>query len=202
MITNTKEYVDILCKLKISPEQFLICMLINDKDMASAIKYVDQNKEHKFKHEQIDDLVDRGFLVRLGIRKPNPSMDVIGHKAYVSDYNIDCFAVTHIFASNFLIDGEDAGNEFWAAYPSWLKVKNQKVSAKSCDKDDLADKYAKKIKGSKKKHKFIMDIVHEYSRRNDGYALMGIEKFVGSEQWDILYLEYEDAGEGDIVNNI
>lgn len=188
MITNTREYVKLLCKLKISPEQFLICMLIHDKDSAGMIQYFEENKQHKFKHEQVDELLDRGFLVRLSTDKDN--------------YNLDHFAITHVFSSNFLIDGEDAGTEFWNTYPSWLKVKNQKISAKSCDKDDLVDKYAKKIKGSKKKHDRIMLVVEEYTKRNDGYALMGIEKFVGSEQWTILEEEYEEAPNTDLHNSL
>lgn len=184
MITNTRDYVKLLCKLKISPEQFLICMLIHDKDSAGMIQYFNENKKHQFKHEQVDELLEREFLVRLSTDSDN--------------YNLDHFAITGKFSGEFLIDGEDAGEEFWNAYPSWLKVKNQKVSAKSCDKDDLIEKYAKKIKGNRKKHARVMLVIEEYVKRNDGYALMGIEKFVGSEQWTILEVEYEEAPNTDL----
>lgn len=188
MITSTKDYVKLLCELKISPEQFLICMIVNDKDGASAIRYRNENPEHRFKHEQVDELLERGFLVRISTDR--------------HIYNLDHFAVTGMFTSEFLVDNEDAGDELWELYPSWLKVKGQKVSAKSCDKDDLVEKYAKKIKGSKKKHKEIMEIVREYAHRNDNYALMGIEKFVASEHWIDLRKEYEDTGSGDLINSI
>lgn len=188
MITSTKEYVDLLCSLKISPEQFLICMLVNDKDTPSTMKYLHENTAHKFKHEQVDELLDRGFLVRISTDR-----DV---------YNIDHFAVTGLFSGDFLVDNDVAGTELWETFPSWLNVKGQKVSAKSCDKDDLVEKYTKKIKGSKKKHSKIMEVVREYRHRNNNYATMGIEKFVASEHWVDLALEYEDTGHGDLAQSL
>lgn len=189
MTLSVKEFVDILCKLKISANQYLICMLVYDRDGATTIKYYNENSGNQFTYEEIDDLVDREYLLRLSKDRKN--------------YQLDYFSTTTKFMSDFLIDEDDAGEEFWNAYPSWIWMNGRKTSAKSCDKDDIIEKYYRKIKGNKKKHQKVMETIEEYSKRNDGFATMGIEKFVGSEQWTILQKDYEsDSGTGDLIQSI
>lgn len=187
MITSIREFVDLLCKLKISPNQFLICMLIHERDMAATIKYYEENQVNRFSHKDIDELLERGLLLRITKDEKH--------------YNLDQFIVTDLFSREFLIDNDDAGEEFWNAYPSWIHMNNKKVSAKSCDKDDLIEKYAKKIKGSVKRHRDIMAVLEKYAEENNGQATMGIDKFVGSEQWTILKQAYEE-NTGDLITNL
>ena len=186
MITNVKDYTDVLCRLKISPNQFYICWLIHSRDRVSTIKYYEENQFNRFTPADIEELLRRDFLLSLTKDK--------------SEYNLDCFTVTPKFTDSLIVDEDEAGEELWNTFPSWLMVKQNKVSAKSCDKDDLIEKYAKKIKGSFKKHKKVMSALEEYIKRNNGYATMGIEKFVNSEQWTLLEQEYKDNPEtGDLT---
>lgn len=189
MTLDLKEWIEILCKLKISPNQYAICMLVYDKDVASTLKYYHENAGKQFTYAEIDELVDKEYLLRLSKDPKN--------------YQLDYFTITEKFKSDFLIDEDDAGDEFWNTYPSWIWMNNRKVSAKSCDKDELIENYNRKIKGKKKLHLKILETIKEYSLRNDGFAIMGIEKFVGSEQWTILKEEYDrDGTTGDLVQNI
>jgi hypothetical protein len=189
MITHVDEWVNLLTRLKISPNQFLICWLVYEKDMASTIKYYQENPKNRFSIEDIEYLVENDFLLRLSKDKNNN--------------NLDYFMTTPKFTENLIVDEDDAGDEIWDAYPSWLMVNNHKVSAKSCDKDDLKRKYSLKIKGSMKKHLQIMATLKEYVNRNNGLATMGIEKFVGSEQWNVLEEAYKETPDGsDLMQNL
>src|SRR3569623_1627873 len=106
MISEIKEWVDFLCELKISANQYLICMLVHHKDNPSTIKYHHENYNNRFTHVEIDDLVDREYLLRLSKDTKN--------------YNLDYFTTTAKFMSEFIIDEDDAGDEFWDAFPSWI----------------------------------------------------------------------------------
>lgn len=188
MITSIREFVDLLCRLKISPNQFLICMLIHEKDTVATIKYYEENTSNRFNAKDINELLQRGFLLRISKDEKH--------------FELDQFIVTDLFSHEFLVDGEDAGEEFWNMYPSWIRMNNTRVSAKTCDKDDLIEKYARKIKSSKKKHEQIMQTLEKYVEENNGFATLGIEKFVGSEQWTILKEKYDDNGTGDLINTL
>ncbi len=189
MIIPNKEFVDLLCDLKISPNQFLICMLIHDKDVAATIKYYEENGENKFDFKDIELLLKRGFIIRISKDEKH--------------YHLDQFITTDLFSGGFLVDNEEAGEELWDAYPNWMHFNNTKpVAAKSCDKDDLIEKYGKKIKGSKKKHKEIMDILAKYNDQTGGNPGMGIEKFVVSEHWNALKELYEQEGTGDLIRDL
>lgn len=189
MITPIREFVDLLCRLKISPNQFLICMLIYEKDVAGTIKYYEENKTNRFSSIDINELINRGFIIRVSKDEKH--------------YELDQFIVTDMFSSEFLVDGEEAGEEFWNLYPSWMTFNNtKKTSAKSCDKDDLIEKYAKKIRSSKNKHQEIMSILRQYIEATNGNPAMGIEKFVSSEHWTALKELYEEQGSGDLIKSL
>lgn len=179
MIYDVDKYVELLCKAQISTDQFLICTLIHLKDYKSMERYKAEYENFRVEHVrfQIRDLMDRGFIVPT--RK--------GH------YEIDELFVTPLFTALVFIDPEDSGTEIWEVYPKWLFLDNKKISAKSCDKDDLIERYNGKIKRNIIKHKKIISLIENFKSNND-YAEMGIEKFVASEHWELLEDLYKDKG--------
>lgn len=189
MNLSSRDFVDLLCKLRISPNQFLICMLVHEKDVAATIKYYEENNLNRFSSKDVQELVSRGFLIR-----------ITKDEHY---YNLDQFIVTDMFAGEFLIDNDEAGEELWNAYPNWMTFNNtKKTSAKSCDKDDLIEKYGKKIKSSKKRHQDVMSILKQYVEATNGNPAMGIEKFVSSEHWTALKELYNEQGSTDLIRTL
>lgn len=188
MFKTIREFVDLLCKLGISPNQFLICMLIHEKDVAGTIKYFEENKRNRFAVLDIDWLLNNGFLLRIDKRKE-------------TNYELDEFIVTAKFTEEFLVDEYDAGEELWNTYPSWMNFDGSRKSAKSVDKDELIEKYLKKINFSKKKHSAIIEVIKKYAEDNNGYATMGIQKFVSSEQW-VELSKLQDSDKGDLIRDL
>lgn len=191
MFESTREFVDLLCRLKISPNQFLICMLVNEKDDPSTIKYYEENKKNRFKADEINYLVDNGFLLRI------PKLAV---KDKQDSYDILDFIVTSKFSEGILVDEFDAGEEFWNAYPSWLFFNNSRKPAKAVDKDELTELYLKAIGHSKKKHNEIMKTLAQLTLSNKGYATMTIKNFVGSRHWE--QLKEDNNSTGDLIRNV
>lgn len=187
MFENAREFVDLLCRLKISANQFLICTLVHEKDDPSTIKYYEENKKNRFKAEEIDYLVKNGFLIR------TPS----GKKQ--DEYELLDFITTTKFSEGILVDEFDAGEEFWKAYPDWLFFNNSRKTAKAVDKDELIENYLKAIGYSKKKHSEVIALVNKYAADNKGYAIMTIKNFVGSRHWEQLK---ESESSGDLIRNV
>lgn len=179
------ETLDFLCENKLTLNQFAICLLVYKKDTATIIRIsneigklgdylipngVDEQGKKKYKKELID-LIDRGFIKLTFVDKDDR-------------YALDNFEVTERFTKNFIKD-EDIFEEFWKEYPRFIFVNGLEYPAKSTDYEELKEKYIKAIKNSRRKHKEIIEKLKEFKSTNN-YALMGIEKFVGSRQWDNL----------------
>jgi hypothetical protein len=177
------ETIDFLCKYKLTLNQFAICLLIHKKDTATMMRInneigiignylipngVDTQGKKRYIKE-IDDLIDRNFLRLTFIDKDDK-------------YALDNFEVTNKFTDEF-IQEVDMFEELWMEYPKFLFVNGLEFPAKSADYDELEQKYLKLIKNSKKKHKEIIDKLQQFKSTNT-YAQMGIEKFIGSRQWD------------------
>lgn len=188
MFKTIREFVDLLCKLGISPNQFLICMLIHEKDVAGTIKYYEENKRNRFAVLDIDWLLNNGFLLRI-------------NKKNETEYELDEFIITAKFSEEFLVDESD-GEEFWNAYPSWLFFDNSRKPAKVADKDDLIEEYLRKINHSKKKHLAIMKVLEKYVQDNKGFAAMNIKNFVGSQHWEQLEQLSKDNSTGDLIRDM
>lgn len=183
-----KETIDFICKHKITLNQFAICLLIHKKDTATIIRIGEEigvvgncmiptgvvEGKTKYKKEIVD-LLDRGFIITNFLDKNEP-------------YALDNFILTDKFMEGFLTHETDMFTELWDEYPKFLHIQGLDYPAKSTDFDDLQVKYIKAIKSSKKKHIEILSKLRSYKETNT-YALMGIEKFVGSRHWDNM-----DAG--------
>jgi hypothetical protein len=184
-----KETIDFICKHKITLNQFAICLLIHKKDVATILRINEEIgvvgdcmiptgvKDGKTQYKkEIVDLINRGFILNNFLDKKDP-------------YALDNFIVTAKFTEGFLDDEVDMFTEFWELYPKSLHISGIDYPAKSTDFDDLKIKYLKAIKGSKKKHKEIISKINRHKETN-AYAVMGIEKFVGSRHWENI----EDNG--------
>ena len=172
MIIDINEYVDFLCKSQIDPNQFLICWLIYNKDRKNSYKYISELK--RFKVEDILELEKKGYLAN--VKSRSDSSNTLELDDYITTQKFDDFVI---------IDKVEIGEEFWNFYLKWIWINGSKVSAKSCDKDEFIENYAKKIKNNKKKHLKIMEIYERYKKENL-YADMKIDKFIGSEHWENL----------------
>lgn len=179
------ETIDFLCEHKLTLNQFAICLLIHQKNTATIIRInneigvignylipngVDLQGKKKYIKE-IDDLINRNFIRLTFVDKEDK-------------YALDNFEVTSKFTDD-LHQESDIFEELWQEYPRFIYVQGLEYPAKSTDYDELKEKYLKIIKNSKKKHKEIILKLKEF-KINNPYAQMGIEKFVGSRQWESL----------------
>jgi hypothetical protein len=146
----------------------------------------------RFDRADLHDLIDKELMFDM-----NPEINGVKQEM-VSGY----FPAPKITAQIW-VDFNEAGEDLWDSYPNFLVLSNgHQVPAKTCDKDELVETYCKKIKYSKKKHAEIMEILKIAVDMNE--ISMGIEKWVGSEQWKVLKEKYktsskEQYGEGEFL---
>lgn len=202
---DVNQYFDFLCEQKLTPEQFafMYTLLLDKKDKygryyiewnssskrprhtsANVYKYADQVRP--WNPNAIQDLVDRGLVY-----------DYNGYTGGSKDSYPDRMEVSQEFAKLVIEPPHVLGEDLWDAYPNFLDVDGKKVRAKTCDKDDLIEKYNKIIQGSRKMHSKVMTAL-EYDKKYNGIT-MGIEKYVKSRQWEATIEEM--SGSRNIVSN-
>ena len=181
---DINRYVDFITENKISEHQFLILWLVHTKDEENVAKY--RKVFDQFKPEEIIDLIDRGWIEDFDIVKN-------GERSF----NIYNFIITDKFTEVVYIDTFDAGDELIKVYPNWLMIDNRRISAKSCDHDLLAQRYAKIIKNNRQKHEDIVRLIRKMKEKSE-FAKIGIEKFVSSRHWNLLKEELEEDS-GDMI---
>lgn len=163
MIINTEEYIRILAKYNITEHEFLILKLLDDEDSDNVDLY--KSLIGGFDSSSIKSLEEKNLIIK--------------NEGSFYKINIDLSADT--------TDSDMLASAIWNAYPSWLLINNEKVSAKSTDVDQFYTFYIKKvIKGSKRKHEKILSIVTQYRNDNGGFATMGIDKFFRSRHYEQL----------------
>lgn len=172
IFVETEKYVDFLVKHKLTPSQFMFCYLKASYDMTSFRKYI--KEVGPFRMEEIKDLITKGYLEDFNATNPNGTKQ---------DY-VDSYIVTPKFHKEIFIETEQAGEELWKAFPPFIHINSTRVSARSCDKEVLIKSYCKKIKNNKNIHEEVLSLLKQAVERNE--IKMGIEKWVGSEQWNIL----------------
>jgi hypothetical protein len=179
-----KETIDFLCKHKITFNQFAICLLIYKKDTATIIrineeigvignylihKGVNSVGKKLFKTE-LDDLIDRGFITHVFVDKRD-------------EYSLDNYIVNDKFKEGFLDEEGDMFEELWQAYPKMMYINGIEYPSKTGDYEELKEKYIRLIKNSKRRHKEVLSKLEIHKSLNR-YAFMGIEKYIGSRQWE------------------
>lgn len=178
-MVDGKGLVAFLSKHKLTANQFLLCHLLYAGDQESISIYVTSEYKNKhnrdvslaFKRSEIEDLIERDFIKKIG-----------------DDDTGDAFQVTGTFSRSYYIDTEEAGEQFWDEFPNLITVDGMYQSTKTCDKDKLIESYMRKIKHSRKKHDFVMRMLNHYRDLigTGEMAGMGIEKFVGGENWNVV----------------
>lgn len=174
-----KETIDFLCKNKLTFTQYCICLLIHKKDATTIIKlqhevgYIGDSliaqEDGKYKTEFLD-LVDRGFIKRIRTApKGEPKL-------------LDDFALTAKFEEDWIAPIERAPQEFFDVYPNHVLVNGIDYPAKSCDFDEMSEKYLKAINHSIRKHREILPKIKALGQ----YAPVGIMKAIGGRLWDTL----------------
>lgn len=193
---DINEYFNFLCKHNITPEQFaLMYALLLDKKDKYGRYYIEPDSKNRPKHTsaniykfadqvrpwnptEIDDLVKRGLIYDYN--------DKTGEK---DESYPDYMEVSQTFADLLVQPPHVLGEDLWQQYPNFIHVEGKKVRAKTCDKDELIEKYNSIINGSRKQHKKVMDALN-YDKKRNGIS-MGIEKYVKSRQWETTLEEME-----------
>lgn len=179
MFSSTKQYVDLLCGLNITANQFLLCHLLYDdyqEDVVGARKKVSitylyrylKDSKRVWKRDEIDDLIERGYLIDNSRGKMSPDMLEVTEKF-----------INQVYASLGRF------KEFWDSYPKTMPAiqGGGHIKLKACDPDELQEVYDKIVK-TNKLHNEILDLVKWADKNNQ--LNIGIEKFVKSRMWETL----------------
>lgn len=158
-----------MVKKKLNPNQMFLLILIHLGLQPQIEEYFNTLK---ISREEIDDMIQRGYLI-------NFNQD--------DEYMIDRFTVTEKFTEDlFMEDPHLKFYEFWDAYPAFITIDTRRIPARSTDKDALCDRYCQHIT-TVDQHICAMSALQWGIKR--GMVCMGIEKFVASRQWEVLYQE-------------
>lgn len=169
---------------KISFTQFAFCYFLLKKDFSRPFhesqskRYV--NKFGMFEDREVKDLIDRGFVLDLNSPGDNrPEFYVVEDKfiqALYSDEN-QGEQLWRRYPHSFHVEGKDESFTFGARHASVYQTK-----------ESLIDAYLKKIKRSKKKHDFVMNMLDEYVNlvRKNKINSMKLGDWVANEVWDIV----------------
>lgn len=191
---NIERINDFLQLKNITPNEFILCMMIFHKDNSVALSYTKfyqaLNEKRYGKHaenvivEELENLEKLGYIENL-----NPLID--GTKYfYVHNY-----ITTNQFEEHFLIDKYVAAEELCKTYPSRIKINMSNITpAINISIDEAAELYNKYIKGDIELHKEVIKKVEKLKKDYQGYAPQGLRKFIETRQW--LYIDLdEDTGD-------
>ena len=168
IVIRDSRFLDLLCRLEITPTQFYLMYLLHTKNFAGIAQYT--NEVAPFPNGEVEDLVGRGMLIDMN--KDNGPI-------YADLLSLTDSAQTLLFKNI-----EQCGNEMWDAYPSFIMVNGAQVPAKTCDKDDIMDLYGDIIAYNPIYHRRVLELI-AYAK-NNGLISMGIEKWVKSRQWEAI----------------
>ena len=149
-----------------------------------AKRYV--KKFEMFKLEDVIDLVDRGFI---------------------EDYNTKGESRPEFYAVRdeiieFMKATNDQAEELWNAYPPTFELPNGRFNSRHAgilgEKDNAKKVYLKKIKRSKRKHKFVIKMLKKYLSLVEANLMnsMKLGDWIANEMWDAVdeTNEEEDYG--------
>ena len=176
---------------KVSVTQYLFIFFLIDQSFnksfyeSYAKRYVE--KFGMFKIEDVKDLVDRG---------------------YIEDYNTKGESRPEFYAVrdeviNLMKATETQADELWNSYPPTFELPggknfNSRHAGVLGDKDNAKKVYLKKIRRSKRKHKFVMKMLKKYLSLVEGQYMnsMKLGDWIANEMWDAVdeTKEEEDYG--------
>ena len=176
---DSKSMTDFLVKKKITANQLYLCHMLYVKDIESLQKYVKTeyksnkglSKSLAFKEHEVNDLLEKGYIIQTG-----------------SDNTVSDFEVTEKFYLDYYIGQEECGEQIWDTYPKLLVIDGVYQSTRTVDKDEILQVYYKRIKGSRNRHEFALNMTRHFKTlvSNGQMQGMGIEKWVKGENWDTI----------------
>jgi len=163
----------------VSVTQYFFMFLLIKQDFnkpfheSLAAQYI---KRHgKFNRDEVEDLIERGFikdLNRKGENRPEFYM--------IEDEIVEIMKVTETMAE-----------ELWSKYPPTFELSNgAKFIARHAgvlgDKETALKVYMKRIRRSKKKHKFVLEMLDKYLSLVEETRLnsMKLGDWIANEMWD------------------
>jgi hypothetical protein len=171
MIYETRKYIDILTKFKITPTQFLFAWMVYNKQWEELRDYM--NTFGAFDPDSIQDLIDKDLILNI-----NPSSKKFGARD---------LQVTEVFAGEMVVTGDDAWEEFYERYPGMMVVNGTRIATKGLTRQDeeyTKAKYIEYVNTNKYVHQNILAMVSKYKEDNGGLATMKIDKFVSGQFWN------------------
>jgi hypothetical protein len=189
MFVDVKKHVDFLIEAKMSPEEFLFCYLLYSENknpypgrpiyltsadaMSSLYKYVSIRPWSKV---MIDSLVQRGWIIEQPKYK--------GEKYRPEYYETSGKFIDKVFGPSNRFE------EFWDTYPSFVdnfqRMGGPKVRLKTITIDEATKLYHKMVP-NRATHVRMMDALR-WAVANKRVS-MGLEKWLGSKQWEADILE-------------
>lgn len=160
----TDKYVDFLLRHNMTPNEFLLLVLLYEKKTALVGKIQKEvlNGKPYLPKERIEEFIKRGYLVKT-------------QNGYQLGRN---------FTDTF-VDGNKATEEFYNAYPDFMRTKEGvQIPLTGMDRETFKRIYMAKIHHSVDEHLEIIKDVQYGANQN--MINMGINKFLSSEQWRAL----------------
>jgi hypothetical protein len=186
MITEIdKETIDFLGSKKLTFNQFCICLLLHEGNVAKIIQYTNEVgyltggtvlKPDRTVVNELDDLVARGFVKFAWINKGNK-------------WDLDNYSVTEKFSKGFLDQYKIYAKELWEAYPKQMWIAGEaKDVAKVYDIEEFEKKYVRILKEDINVHQKVMDALRMLKAKSS-YAPVKLENFLASRYWENITAE-------------
>jgi hypothetical protein len=195
MITTIdKETIDFLGKKKLTFNQFCICLILYElldnpqTGVAKVLQYTEEvayltggtvMKPDKSKVNELEDLVDRGFVRYNFVDKTDK-------------YSLDNYTVTDKFTKGFLDNFKTYAKELWAVYPSKMWIQGEaKDVAKVYIYEEFEEDYTRILKTDINHHQKAVAAVKQMKAKTGGYAEINLKNFIGSRHWNNIVTEDE-----------
>lgn len=181
-----------LCtKLKITFDQFLICLLI--KRQKEIEKEISKRQElagaviaytHKFKEFNVDDIE---YLLKLNYIDFKP--DRVNRTLTKEDgLYLDNFYLTPTFIDEMYSSIDNFWNDILDAYPVHVQIGNgdSRYAKNIRDEDTLKRTYYAAIHGNEDTHNAVINEINIIAKQNNGYALIKLENFINHYLRDFM----------------
>lgn len=181
MFIDDKVYVGLLCRLKITPNQFLLCHLLHmhntltkegrdSSAMSELYRY--SSIVGKWKTEEIEDIINKGYI---------DTSNIIAAKKDPALFDITEKFINEVYAR------ENRFDEIWEMFPATIANFNHpslpRIKLKVCDKDEMDELYNKKVK-TKSEHDAVKRILQELIENNQ--VNFNFNNFIRGEMWKDL----------------
>jgi len=168
MYQDVAKHVKFLVKNKISPAQFLLLYLIKTKKQTVMKEYA---KGFPTEDGSLigsilrDDLINRGYLIKVG-----------------EGTGIDSYDVSQELHDLFIKDAWIAASEFWSKYPAFISIGGKNIPLTVADRYEFSILYSEAIGFSIDEHKEVMKDL-DYGNEKS-LLKSNIETFVKSRGWE------------------